>query len=695
MAAASAQGASADPVYLDYNATTPLDPAVCRRMSELLVAGAEPSRVLDPANGFGNPSSMHVYGAGAKARLERARAEVASCIGAAEPSEVVFTSGGTESINAAIKGACLAAWRQRQAAADWPNHIVTSAIEHVAVTATVDYLVANFGFRKTVLPVDPVGRVSPHDLEEAITGRTLLVTVMLANNEVGTIQPIAELVSVCRQVNPAILVHTDASQAVGKIPVDVNDLGVDLLSIAGHKLYGPKGIGALYVRGSVQSRLDSVQHGASHEAGRRAGTENVLLAAGLGEACKLAGAKVEEEAEFLAGLRDRLQGLLEATCAKYGFEYRVNGHPDFRLPNTLSFSFVGLTASDLLGRLAPSLSASAGAACHSDGEATISDVLSAMGVPREAALGTLRLSVGRFTTADEVVKASDAITGALLAIKGEASRRERSQSQPGGGTLPPTELEYWEDTYRFKSEGRVLAVLADDREAKEGPQAVEAPRRIVVLDRTIFYPQGGGQPSDTGEMRCAASESVFHVEFVAKDGDIVRHYGFYSDGSPEFVPGATVGLKVDQRKRELHARLHSAGHLIDQAMTQCGINLVATKGCHFPDKGPSVEYKGSIPAEEREALKIALEERVNGLIQQGLHTKVMQMTPQEAAPFCMDGQAPTGHEDEKFRIVLVGGSTGCPCGGTHVHNTREIREIKIRKLASKKGALRVSYEIPE
>jgi selenium donor protein len=278
------------------------------------------------------------------------------------------------------------------------NHIITSAVEHPAVLEVCRYL-SQKGFKITLLPVDRYGMVNPDDLRKSITPRTILVTIMHANNEVGTIQPIHELASVCK--SQGIIFHTDAAQSIGKIPVSVDDLGVDLLSIAGHKFYAPKGIGALYVRSGLS--LDKLIHGADHEQDRRAGTENLLEIVGLGKACEIAGRDLATVSDHLKSMRDRLyNGLVENIP-----DIRLNGHPEHRLPNTLSLGFGSVDINTLLSDL-PEVAASAGAACHV-GDQTISSVLQAMQVPDEYALGTIRLSVGKLTTEEEVDRAVQAI----------------------------------------------------------------------------------------------------------------------------------------------------------------------------------------------------------------------------------------------------------------------------------------------
>ena len=377
-------------IYLDYNATTPIDPLVAEAM-------------LPYVHGFyGNPSSGHLFGRSARAGVDHARAQVASLIGCS-PDDLMFTSGGTEANNHAIKGVARA--NHSTGPGERRDHIITSAIEHPAVTEVCRWLEGQ-GYRVTYLPVDELGMVDPRQVEEAISPSTLLVTIMHANNEVGTVQPIAEIAEIAHR--HGALMHSDCAQSVGKIPVRVDDLGVDLLSIAGHKLYAPKGIGALYIRPGL--RLEKLMHGANHEHDRRAGTENVIGMAGLGKACELIERNLPQYAAHMSEMRDRLeQGLLSS-----GVDARVNGTrrcravPDEqsgaeRLPNTLSISFRGVEADRMLASL-PTVAASAGAACHSD-TVEVSHVLAAMNVPEEYAMGTLRLTVGRFTTTEEIERA--------------------------------------------------------------------------------------------------------------------------------------------------------------------------------------------------------------------------------------------------------------------------------------------------
>ncbi len=357
-------------IYLDYNASTPIDPEVAEAMRPF----------LDDA--FGNPSSGHWASAPAKAALDRARSQVAGLLGAAS-DEIVFTSGGSEANNLAIEGTFFALNRKG-------THIITSAIEHPAVLAPCRFL-ERFGATVTYVPVDGTGRVDPEDVRRAITPQTLLISIMHANNEVGTIQPIAEIGAIARQ--RGIRFHTDAAQSVGKIPTRVHDLGVDMLTIAGHKFYAPKGVGALYVRRGLE--LEPLIHGAGHESGRRAGTESALLAVGLGAACELAADLAPMNK--VQALRDRLWHALQD---RFGEGVALNGHPTRRLPNTLNVSFVDRVGADILARLC-NVAASTGSACHS-GQIELSPVLAAMRVPETTGMGAIRFSLGRHTTAAEI-----------------------------------------------------------------------------------------------------------------------------------------------------------------------------------------------------------------------------------------------------------------------------------------------------
>jgi cysteine desulfurase len=368
-------------IYLDHNASTPIDPSVRAAMAPYLAAA------------FGNPSSGHWAGAPAREAVEAARAQVAALLGCA-PDEVVFTSGGTEANNAALAGAFFAA-------AGPGRHIVTTLIEHPAIIEPCRFL-ERLGATVTYVGVDATGMVDPDDIRRALRPDTILVTVMHANNEVGTIQPLAEIAAITREAG--VPLHSDAAQSVGKLATGVDALGVDLLSIAAHKYYGPKGVGALYIRRGVN--LEPFMHGASHESGRRAGTENVLLDVGLGAAAELAADRAWTEG--VRELRDRFWAALQD---RFGDRVRLNGHPTERLCNTLSVDFVGRVGSEILAAL-PGVAASTGSACHAD-RITLSPVLAAMCVPPEVGMGAVRFSLGRSTTWDELEAVSEGLASAL------------------------------------------------------------------------------------------------------------------------------------------------------------------------------------------------------------------------------------------------------------------------------------------
>ena len=376
-----------NPIYLDYNATTPHDPEVIEAMRVFLETE------------FGNPSSSHWYGIKPKQAVETARRQVAGILNC-RPTEVFFTSGGTESNNHAIRGV-VRRFKEKG------NHIITSNFEHPAVLEVCRYLEAD-GVETTYLPVSEDGLVDPTDVERVLRPTTILITVMHANNEVGTIQPIAEISRIAKK--HGVAVHTDAAQSVGKIPTDVEQLGVDMLSVAGHKVYAPKGIGALYVRPPLKP--EKFCFGAGQEMGWRAGTENVMEIVGLGKACEIAQQDLEKNMALMQFLRDRLhEGLLSRV-----FDIRLNGHIQHRLPNTLNISFKGLEANRILEEIGLEVAASAGAACHSD-SVEISHVLKAMGTPLEWAKGTIRFSVGRMTSEHQIDKTIRVVADAVNRLK--------------------------------------------------------------------------------------------------------------------------------------------------------------------------------------------------------------------------------------------------------------------------------------
>jgi cysteine desulfurase len=354
---------------------------------------------------FGNPSSSHAYGKVTKEALNKAREQVAKLLGS-EPDEIVFTSGGSESNNHAIIGTALANRKKGK-------HIITSRIEHPSILETLQYLQERFRFKVTYTPVDNYGAVNPSDVEKAITRETILITLMHANNEVGTIEPIQEIGQIAKE--KGVIFHSDAAQSCGKIQVNIDKLNVDLLTLAGHKLYAPKGIGALYIRNGTS--IDKFVHGAGQEQKRRAGTENVPYIVGLGQACKIAAAGIRDFGQRIKTLRDRLHtNILDGLGSD---KVKLNGHPEKRLPNTLNISLQGVIGEELL-RQTPEIAASTGSACHA-GSTEPSAVLLAMGLARERALGALRLSLGRWSTKEEVDEAARLIVHSVQS-KGNSKR---------------------------------------------------------------------------------------------------------------------------------------------------------------------------------------------------------------------------------------------------------------------------------
>lgn len=368
-------------IYLDHNATTPIAPKVAEAMKPYW--GAQ----------YGNPSSGYPLGRAARKALEDARSQVAELLGC-QLTEIVFTSGGTESNNMVIKGVA-------HSLSAKGRHIITTAIEHPAVTNPCLFL-QDQGYDVTFLPVDSTGLVDPAAVKAAIRSSTVLISVMHANNETGTIQPIPEIGAIAREAG--VLFHTDAAQSVGKIPAQVSDLRVDFLSVAGHKVYAPKGVGALFIRDDL--KIEPFVHGAGQESGRRAGTENVIFGVALGRALALAGERMGEDTERIGHLRDRLHSLLDENIPGLV----LNGHPEARLPNTLNVSLPGVDGATLLNAI-PEICASTGAACH-DRTVQLSHVLSAMRIPEEIGRGAIRLTLGRGNTEAEIEKAAGLIIAA-------------------------------------------------------------------------------------------------------------------------------------------------------------------------------------------------------------------------------------------------------------------------------------------
>jgi len=367
-------------IYMDYAATTPMLPEVAEAMQTYF------------SNKFGNPSSIHSMGQEARDAVEAARGQVVGLIGC-QPGDVVFTGGGTEADNHAVKGVALAN-RERG------NHIITTAIEHHAVLYTCNYM-RKLGFDVTVVPVDRYGMVDPDNIKKAITAKTLLVSVMHANNEVGTIQPIEEIGRITRQAG--VYFHVDAVQTAGHLPIDVDRMGIDLLSASAHKLYGPKGVGMLYIRPGT--RIVPLLHGGEQENERRAGTENVAGIAGFGKAAEIARAEMGKEAGRLSGYRDRL---IDSVLGRVADVY-LNGHRTSRLPNNTNFSIDFIEGESILMYLdAEGICASTGSACSSSSSEP-SHVLMALGIPVERARGSVRFTLGRWTSAEDVDKVVEAL----------------------------------------------------------------------------------------------------------------------------------------------------------------------------------------------------------------------------------------------------------------------------------------------
>lgn len=375
-------------IYLDHNATTPVDPGVVSEMMPFFETE------------FGNPSSGYDIGKRAKEGIERARGQVAALLGCT-PQEVVFTSGGSEANNMVLKGSV-------DLGDPSGYHIITCSIEHPAILNPAIYLM-ELGVDVTIVKVDGLGRVDPADVEKAITPRTSLISIMLANNETGTLQPVREISTMAGELG--IPVHTDAAQAVGKIKVDINELGVDFLTVAGHKLYAPKGIGALFVRNG--RRLTPLVHGAAQEMGLRAGTESVALAVGLGAACRVAKGRLRDDIENTGRLRTLLEKKLFDSLDGLVF----NGDPENRLPNTLNVAVPGIQGERILEGLA-GIMASTGAACH-DRSVKLSHVLSAMGIPQEVGMGALRFSLGRTNTEKQIETAAEMIIEQVKGMRDE------------------------------------------------------------------------------------------------------------------------------------------------------------------------------------------------------------------------------------------------------------------------------------
>ena len=769
---------TAGPIYLDYNATTPIDPRVAKAMLPYL------------CKHWGNPSSSHVYGQAAKQGVEHARQQVAKAIGASNnPDSVLFTSGGTESANHAIKGAVELkriallhsqattssqtssqttlplghtnfSWGTAPASPAPPPlpHVITSITEHPCVLQTCQHLADTGKCTVTVLNVNDIGQIDLLDVKNAMRKETALVTIMHANNESGVVQDICSIAKVARETSTVlggeecggVLIHTDASQSMGKVQLDVQAMGVDLLTLAGHKVYAPKGVGCLYMKDNT---LPVFMHGAGHENGRRAGTENVLLLAGFGEGCEMA--TEANESRHLATMAQLLHSELEQLCMKeedgVTSRLRINGPPldagnQSRLPNTVNIGFKGITSDALMNGTQGTLAFSAASACHqTEGhEAFISPVIRAMGTPTAFALGSIRLSVGRYTTSEEVKIAARALstvanehwsqstaatalgkTGDSVDSSSSSSSSSLPSSSPFSSTttttttsttpqvstsvateypeimaLPGTIPMYWTDTWKCGNYSSTFM-----KTVKEIHPKTKQEYTAVVTASTIFHPQGGGQPSDIGTLTSTTTGAVFNVTMVASGGPshpagTILHIGTFAsndDGAAaSFQVGDAIAMQVDETNRRACARSHSAGHLLDQAMARAGMNMKGLKGFHFL-QGSYVEFDGAVPANERGPLKEQLQTYMNELVAECVPTRILWVkTLEELTNACLPGagcNAECRLEQGPVRVVQVGGTGGCPCGGTHVANSSEIGKVTVTKIKVKKGVTKVSYKI--
>lgn len=548
------------PIYLDYNATTPIDRRVAKAMEPYLYEH------------FGNPSSVHPYGVHAKRAVERARSQLASLL-ACSPTELVFTGGGSEANNTAIAGAAML--RKGRGI-----HIITSAVEHPAVLEPCRYLESQ-GFRLTILPVDEYGMVDPDDVRKAITPETILVSVMHANNEVGTIQPIARIAEIAHE--GGALMHTDAAQSVGKIPCHVDALGVDLLSVAGHKLYAPKGVGALYIRSGVE--VAKFIHGADHEINRRAGTENVLEIVGLGHAAMLAEEELGESMLRMREMRDRLwDGLTGALDSPETL--RMNGHPQFRLPNTLSVSFRSVEANTLLAEINERVAASAGAACHAE-HIEVSSVLEAMNVSLEYAMGTVRFSVGKMTTSREIDQAVEIVSAAVkrllpgVTVSGDASVQDEeiklTRYTHGLGCackLRPQALEAVLAKLPKPSDPAILVDISTSDDA-----AVYQLRDDLAVVATVdFFTPIADDPYDFGAISAANSLSDIYA-MGAKPLFALNIVGFPTNRLPLEVLERILQGAVDKAAEAEISVI--GGHTVDDTEPKFGM---AVTGIVHPDR---------------------------------------------------------------------------------------------------------------
>lgn len=702
---------------MDYNGTTPL--------REEVVDALRPFTSIAGLGGrFGNPSSSHMYGVPASSAVAAARHQIAAAIGAGDGDEscITFTSSGSESINHVLKGSVFAA-RARDAAAR--VHIVSSAIEHPATLEALQWLRSQSLADVTLVQPGSDGAVSAAAVAAAVTGDTVLVTVMLANNETGVIQPVRAIVAAVRArerdlaLREPVIIHSDAAQAVGKIPVNVRTLGVDALTIVGHKLYAPKGVSATYIAGSVARRIDSLIHGASQEGARRAGTENVAYIAALGAAAQAAVndlsavptprdvATAALRNELLAALQheySQLAGAGSTEPRRYplpvvhgplgrgdaGYN-DVEGERQWAvLPNTISIAFPGAFSADVIHALSCRVAISAGAACHASAPgdpraAHVSRVLTAAGVPPHVALCTLRISIGAFTTREDVRVAASEIVAAVMRAHALPSSDLLHAMAPVSApatplaALPSTQCLYLRDTYAFACDTRIVGVMkveagiarviapshsprhesgCDVCTLTHGPAPPGCSYALLCADG-VAHPQGGGQPSDTGAI--LTPSAAFIVRAVRAAGPYVLHYGGLaaspdSNAAPSLLECAQMlandtsivaagdedathdarlmgllhapcAMAVHAANRRLYARLHSAGHALDAAMrTVCAAvgceALRPGKGYHFAD-APFVEYEGSLPADVRDRVQAMLNEQCAAIVRTDAPTSLV------------------------------------------------------------------------
>src|SRR6056297_450829 len=546
-------------IYLDYNATTPVDKQVAQAMQPYL------------SEYFGNPSSIHSYGIESKKAVENARKKVANLIHC-KPHEIIFTSGGSESNNYAIKGIAYA-YENRG------NHIITSTIEHPAVFEVCKYLEKK-GFKISYIPVDEYGTIDIKKLEREITKQTILLTIMHANNEIGTIQPIPEIAMIAKK--HGIYFHTDAAQSAGKHPVDVEELGVDLLSIAGHKLYAPKGIGALYIKEGIQ--LEKLIHGADHELNKRAGTENVLEIVGLGKACEIAQRYMYRNITHMQSMRN----LLYQNLKKEIPDLKLNGHPENRLSNTLNLSFPRTEANILLNEIESNgIAASAGAACHTD-NIDVSPVLTAIKLSTEYAMGTIRFSVGKNTTEDEINRASKIIFDTVKKL--QSSEKSDRMNPISSGTnikltsftqglgcackLRPQELEKILKEIPVSKDANILIDTKNSDDA-----AVYKINNETALVQTLdFFTPIVNNPYDFGAIAAANALSDIYA-MGAKPIFALNIVGFPSNRLPMEV--------LQQILKGAHDKANEAGisilggHTIDDPEPKYGM---VVSGIVHPDK---------------------------------------------------------------------------------------------------------------